>query len=292
MRIEYIRPRLDPHGRPILSFLVGISVILLLIFVNQLTVGIVLDTSYVGWYLRNGAIISLVFAFVTIGWGDLNRFPGLTSAHPLEQLATMAIIYVLPQLSFVTLLGPSDSDVIRAQHREWRVSHGLKVPRTSPIRSFVLAAIDRAERITALIFSPGLVLLCYLWVVVVFPLQYFVYLVAGAPARLALRASNTVAYKVDDEPFSPKYDWIDLPKTVWTHHLPSEKPADRAPDAALQLSGPLEALRRSAAKRFDEEAAELSRKLEGARESEYFTRPVTLTASLATLLLYGIGQLA
>jgi hypothetical protein len=265
---------------------------LLLIVANQLTLSIVFETSYVGWYLRNGAIISLVFAFVTVGWGDLNRFPGLISADPIEQLATMSTIYVLPQKSFVTLLGPSDSDVVRAQHREWRVSYGLKVPRTSAIRSSVLAAIDRAEHTIAVMFSAGLVLLCYLWIVAVFPLQYFVYLIAGAPARLALRASNTVAYKVADEPFSPKYDWIDVPKSVWTQHQSSEKSADRTSDEfSLQLSGPLEGLRRSAGKRFDEEEAELRLKLEGARESEYFTGPVTLTASLATLLLFGIGQL-
>jgi hypothetical protein len=58
------------------------------------------DSDYLRWYLKNGALIAIVFGLVTLAWGDLNKVTGLVSAHPLEYLASCLVLGTLPSLAF------------------------------------------------------------------------------------------------------------------------------------------------------------------------------------------------
>ena len=60
----------------------GLAAFAGLIAADELVVRALFGTDYLSWYLANGATLSLVVAFVTLAWGDLNEIPTLISAHP------------------------------------------------------------------------------------------------------------------------------------------------------------------------------------------------------------------
>lgn len=147
---------------PLVSYLVGFAVLLALGAVNQVAFRWLFDTSHLDWYLRNGALIGFVTSVVGITWGDINRNADLISAHPARYLRGCCWLVGLPFFALGTHLRSGDpSDRPRA-----------------PL-----------DLLLTLAFSLVIGLLLLVWVVVVVPLQYAVYLVCGAPARLYAQSS-------------------------------------------------------------------------------------------------------
>jgi hypothetical protein len=198
----------------------GLAAFAGLIATDEAVMRALFGADYLSWYLANGAIVSLVVAFVSLAWGDLDRLPGLISAHPLEYAAAHVTLCVLPSQSLAAILAP------RGQTR----------PESAPIGLPVLDALLTVA-VTVVLLAAFVV-----FIVVVAPLQYFVYLVAGAPGRQACA--------------SPERAWYLI-----------------------------------AARDIQVESGSRSAGLpEAATESAYTGRPVTLTAAIASGLLFAAQQ--
>jgi hypothetical protein len=152
----------------------GLAALTALIAADELVLRALFGTHYLSWYLANGAIVSLVVAFVTLAWGDLNDLPGLISAHPLEYAAAHVALCALPSQSLAAILAP----------------RGEARPESAPIGLPVLDAI--------LTVAVTLVLLAAFvaFMLVVAPIQFFVYLVAGAPGREACASPERAWYRI------------------------------------------------------------------------------------------------
>ena len=85
-----------------------------------------LATDYFRWYLTNGALISIVFGFVTLAWGDLNKMTTLISAHPVEYVAAWVRLGALPPLAWSTMLNPETRDTWRERARMRRAQAELQ----------------------------------------------------------------------------------------------------------------------------------------------------------------------
>jgi hypothetical protein len=153
---------------------VGLAALVGLIAADELVLRALTGTHYLGWYLANGAIVSLMVAFATLAWGDLNDLPGLISAHPLEYAAAHVTLCVLPSQSLAAILAP----------------RGATRPEAAPIGLPLLDAIlTAAVTVVLLAAFVGFILL-------IAPIQYFVYLIAGAPGREAYASPERAWYSI------------------------------------------------------------------------------------------------
>ncbi len=119
--------------------------------------------SHLRWYLSIGAGVGLVTSVAAMAWGDMDRHVGLITAHPLGYLGACLQLVGLPLYALGTQLrSPGD-------------------------------ASPRASSIDGLLAIPLVVILVagmLLWLVVIAPPQYFVYLLCGAPARVLRRSER------------------------------------------------------------------------------------------------------
>jgi hypothetical protein len=147
-----------------LTAVVGLAGFAGLIAVDELVLRALFETHYLSWYLANGAMVSLVVAFVTLAWGDLNALTDLISAHPLEYARAHVNLCTLPNQSLGAIQAPRGP-----------AGRAAGVPTGLPVADAVLTAA----------VSVLLVAVCVVYTLVVAPVQYLVYLVAGAPGRMA-----------------------------------------------------------------------------------------------------------
>jgi hypothetical protein len=120
------------------------------------------DLKYLEWYLHQGAKITWVVALIAFICGDLNRNISLISARPLEFLG--GYIGLLSEI-FLTM-----------------ATIGVVQPKKeSPISSYF--GIDR---MIAMIVTSVFGILVLIWLLVVVPLQYFLFFICGAPARIIM----------------------------------------------------------------------------------------------------------
>jgi hypothetical protein len=152
----------------------GLAAFAGLIAADEAVLRALFGAHYLSWYLANGAMVSLVLGFVSLAWGDLDRLPGLISAHPFEYAAAHVTLCVLPSRSLAAILAP---------RRETRTS-------SSPIGVPVLDALLTVA-LTVVLLAAFVV-----FMLVVAPLQYFVYLVAGAPGREAYASPERAWYLI------------------------------------------------------------------------------------------------
>lgn len=128
------------------------------------------NLDYLHWYIRNGAQISWVVAIFGLFWGDINKNIQLISARPLEYLRAYAIM----------LAGVFSS---------WASIFGKRNPAAQPkVTSYALLDTFFSS-LVALIFT----ILILLWTVTLVPIQFFVFIVCGAPARLSLSSGEAFA---------------------------------------------------------------------------------------------------
>ena len=178
-----------------MTAIIGLALLGALAAIDTVAFRVAFDSSYRDWYLRNGALIGIVFGFVTVAWGDLNRLTGLVSAHPLEYFRSCTALGSLPSIALAASLRPSRTPTSGAEH-EAR-------PRSMPVVDVLLD----------MLFCVGFVLAFVAWLVVVAPLQYLVTLVAGAPARVALASSVRAWSRITP-------DGIDVEETAKSEGLP------------------------------------------------------------------------
>lgn len=225
------RPWLDETGpsqkvQRVFGVAGGLVLIGAIVAVNELVFRVLLDTSYVHWYLVNGALITLAAGLVTFAWGDLNKLTGLISAHPREYTAACLALVGFPLFAFSPLLRVDGARRASRRMDEAAIESDRKLEAAwdqdkidqlpEPLkRQMERLRHDRAEMaerawsrepppngfgfvddLIAMMLAVALMLLCVAWLWVVAPLQYVVSLVAGAPARLALTTESRVWYSV------------------------------------------------------------------------------------------------
>ena len=149
--------------------LLGFVILALLIAGNVWAFHAVAHTSYLVWYLRNGATIALAASFVGLIWDGVTLRDDLLSAHPL--------VYLRGCVGLLSVF-----------------FYSVSVHLTSPIQgttgtelgpgSIVGALFDALLSLLALLVT-GVVVLA--WLLVVAPLNYFITLVSGSLARQELR---------------------------------------------------------------------------------------------------------
>lgn len=184
---------------------------------------------YLDWFLENGAIVALVFGVVSAAV-DLDAHPGLVAAAPLHYArGVVGAIGLELSMAFWALFGDEDRD--------------------ANLVDVVLAA--------AFMFALAAALLA--WALVVAPLQYFVNLVCGAPARVALK-SDTTAWRIRRSALHTEY--LKTPKLT----APFADPAAKADLEAARARG-------------------------DATEITWAARPVTVTAAIAAAVLFGVSAL-
>ena len=157
---------MTPTTRRLATAVLGLIVFAGLIAADELILRRLFGTHYVRWYLANGFVISLVFAFVSLAWGDLNSQPGLISAHPVEYAAAHVGLCVLPSEALAAIFAP-------------RAGAGDGGSSGAPI------GLGFLDMLLSLLVTLALLAGLVIWLLVVVPVQCFVYLVAAAPAREA-----------------------------------------------------------------------------------------------------------
>ena len=133
--------------------------------------------NYLDWYLNNGSTIALLFGIVAVAV-DLDDHPHLIAADPLR--------FVVGVLMVITQLTSS----LGALFDRPRSDRGLAEAGAELVQSrFRWCALDSVlAHLFLLVFATAMLA----WAIVVAPLQYWVNLLCGAPARMSLASWRTV----------------------------------------------------------------------------------------------------
>lgn len=147
--------------------LFSLVLLLLLIIANYYFFSLFLAINYFEWYYNEGPLISLSVAFIAIIWNDFDKNINLISANPAKYLSgcfwVIAVIFASMSTNLSRALLPSSAN------KE---------------KPFVLRLLW--DSFFSLIIYFILFIITSLWLLVVAPPLYFIYLVAGAPVRMGL----------------------------------------------------------------------------------------------------------
>jgi hypothetical protein len=199
------------RAKSVFRLLLGLFVIVGMSFVNMLFFERWLGFSYVKWYLANGAMIGLLSALLALAWGDLNRHVGLIAAHPLEYLLSYIRLAGLPLSEFGAYCAGEPPVKNAAGHFDRMLASGLA--------ALLCAAVA-------------------LWIVVIVPIQYFMYLVCGAPGRVYADTQRRLAAHVTEHRLQTRVIAAGerLPEGWWEANLASRPVTATGIFAALLLT--------------------------------------------------------
>jgi hypothetical protein len=226
-----------------LKELAGLAILLALAAVNALWFDAA-GSDYLSWYLDHGAIIALVFGVVSVAV-ELDRQPALIAADPIGFVQGVVAIFLELSTSFWAMFGGTRSDRALADAGLEAVQSTRRVA----LFDLLFAALFLG------VFALGMIG----WALVVAPLQYWVNIVAGTPARTAL-ASSTTVWRVQVDPVRVGY--VYGPKDL-------DEITDR--DEARKLAE--------------------GRASGRVTETTFAARPVALTNAIAAALLFAASQL-
>ena len=154
-----------------------------LIAIDYALVRWLFDDNYLAWYLANGALITLAFAIISAAVG-LDAIPELISRNPY--------VYLGGLLTLISLVSASWATMLRVESPAERMRAGelsSLAPTGWPFRAVALL-----DLLLAVLLQQALVLLLLGWLLFVMPLQYFLNLVCGAAARMALESRTIAVY--------------------------------------------------------------------------------------------------
>ena len=189
-------------GRPwtasVVQFLFGWAIVGAALAVNY-AVFAVFDTNYFRWYLENGALIAIVFGFVSLAV-QLDDYPDFISSNPMRYLYACLTLSLHLSLSWNQIVGVDPER-----------SPGLLLAKV-----FDLVVSLFAWLAVAIGFAG--------WLLVVAPIQHLAYAVLGAPARNALRnqaggsrfdaAKDTTGVSGDHGTSGHPIGYVDKPVTL------------------------------------------------------------------------------
>ena len=126
---------------------------------------------YWRFWLDSGPVIGLATAAFGWAWGGLDRNPGLVSADPLDYAGAALQVAGLPLIAFGGHMSPA------SHHR----------PVSFPDMALTL--------LMGAIFGVAVIA----WLVLIAPAQYFAFLLAGAPSRVALGSRYRVYARLEGQ---------------------------------------------------------------------------------------------
>ena len=178
------------------SFLIGTFILLLLITLNWWVFDRWLDRNYWEWYMNTGKFIGVGLSVTSMVWGKMGEHPGLISKNPLTYMGSYLQLAGLPIFTLGThLRGKNDADAFDK-----------------------LVTILMVFIVTA---SMGIYLIALV------PLQYFLFLLVGAPARTLGQSSQMVAAKFAGSALEVKaIDRTEKMESGWWQASMSEEPVE------------------------------------------------------------------
>ena len=216
----------------------GLAVIAAVVAINSVWLRAV-GVDYIGFYLENGFLVALLFGVVTVAI-DLDRHLGLIAAQPSVYVAAIfsLVTEVLETLRNLFLRPRSDRELADDPLTWLTLRSRLRTLDFALTELFVLA------------FAAAMLA----WILLVAPLQYFVNLVCGAPAREAVASSGTL--------------WALNSPTGTEYLLGTKLPSDY-------------------------EKSELKKEAERGEMSEvsFATKPVAFTQAITAAFLFGVSRL-
>jgi hypothetical protein len=131
------------------------------------------------WYAKNGFAISWLLTIISAIWGDLNKRPRMISANPYE--------YMSEYFYFASVFFLVNTQVVKGRGQRTQAAKGL-VPYGGVIAT--------ANFLFGFPLSICLDIIFLAWLSCLVPIQYFVFLICGAPTRLILE--TPVKFAVPD----------------------------------------------------------------------------------------------
>ncbi len=201
-----------------------------------------LGVDYFEWYLQSGFLVALLFGVVAVAI-RLDSHPDLIAAQPIFYLAGVLDLFSELAAALRNLFAWPRSDRALAEAGLPGMAYRFRV------RTFDLAL--------NLFFGWSCAAAFVAWAVLVAPLQYWLNLVCGAPAREALASSQTL--------------WV-VRGAKGTERLFASKNPDE----------------------FQRQRRELKEAHDRGEMTEigFAEKPVSFTAAIAAAVLFGISQLA
>jgi len=164
----------SPSGSRLLVASLALAFLILLVVGNHYFFAF-FQRSYLELWLEQGSLIVLTLMFVSLVWSDLDQqHPDLVSAHPGHYLRTCFVI--------VSGLFLAIANSLPAKGTQPRI--GSQKP------SFVRLIFDS---IFGFILFFVVALTALAWLLIVAPAMYFLSLIVGAPARLAMLSGEPTA---------------------------------------------------------------------------------------------------
>ncbi|HXV56846.1 MAG TPA: hypothetical protein VD704_03175 [Gaiellaceae bacterium] len=170
-----------PVGRPWVAgsvqFLLGWAIVGAALAANY-AVFALFDENYFRWYLANGALIAIVFGFVSLAV-RLDDYPDLVSSNPL--------LYLFACLTLSLHLFLAWNQVIAVD----------------PERATGLLLAKLFDLVVSILAWACVTVAFIAWLLVMAPVQYLPYAVLGAPARNALRNPDRPQYDPETDTTLP-----------------------------------------------------------------------------------------
>lgn len=152
----------------------------IMVAVNWSLFHYLLKSSYIDWYITKGPLISIAASLFAVVWKDLNKNGNLISANPT--------IFLGANLNLVGTHAQVIGYILKNSGDRLRTPKPLKSSNSLAVYKEILARIAEIFDGFATLFVTLLILLALVvWFFAMVPLQYFIILIAGAPARLALK---------------------------------------------------------------------------------------------------------
>jgi hypothetical protein len=169
--------------RPFAAAALGLTFLAGLIAIDSVFFREVLDRGYVRWYLENGALLTLAVTLVTVAWPDLNDYYNLISAHPVRYMQAWFGLFGF------TFKSMPDGKV------PLYVYHGGKGGRA--VRN-AWDLLDLTEALLLFVWGAVILAAVLVWILVIAPLQYFVFLASGVLARAAQHSSQKAIVRMSE----------------------------------------------------------------------------------------------
>jgi hypothetical protein len=182
--------------RPFVSAGAGLALVAALNLLDWVLFRVAFDLSYFRWYLDNGTLLTLALALVTVAWPDLNELRNLVSPHPLRYLQAWSGLFGF------TFLSMPDADI---------PLHELHGSPDRSASSAVWTLLDIADTVLRLTWLPVFLGAVLFWLLVIAPVQYFIFLLTGALARGASQSSKKLIVKASDQESNIDFTIEDLP---------------------------------------------------------------------------------
>lgn len=178
--------------------LLALAIIVGLILLNNGLFATFFETNYLHWYIQNGTFISFGITFISFVSQSFNKDVDTVSADPLTYGLTYLVYLAIP----LGLLGKKMeiNAGLSEEAREFAEAEQVDRSPSMSVSNETSLLARLINSLFMLLWAPILLLIPLLWILVVVPPQYFVFLICGAPARYIHQGDfRAVVDKKDNE---------------------------------------------------------------------------------------------